>query len=130
MNSLLEALGAILAGVWALLTPGRKKERLRTAIHDDLALLDALDARAEFGQGTTVHDALSRWISTEVLLLSSGKLKRRPRMNWTTLTYGAVMAIGFGFWTWRIDTAHPGLPWYGWVTGGLAIAGVLAILGE
>jgi hypothetical protein len=130
VNSLLEAVGVILTGVWALMTPGRKEARLRTAIHDDLALLGELESHPEFEAGTPSHAALAAWISTQVFALSSGQGRRRRAMNWTTLAYGAVMAAAFGWWTWRITTTTAGFPWYGWITAALAAAGVLAILGE
>jgi len=48
------------------------------------------------------------------------------KVDWQGFWVGFLLLAGFGFWTWRIaqHAHHAGhsLPWYGWITGALAVA--------
>lgn len=102
MDSLIKAASDFLAAVLGKVGfVGRP--RRRAAIHDDLQLLDQLRDSADFGPESPAHHFLRNHITAEVADYSGVELKRKRKIQWSSVVISIVIGAPFGYWTYKLN---------------------------
>lgn len=127
-EKLLGTLGAIAASAFALFKFGARQKALREQIRGDLELIEELQKNSVLRQQTGTIAWLHGKVVVDVAKLARVPLGTRKRpIQWGSLSFAVIVALGFGWWTY--DISKDGFAWPSLLTGLVAALFALSATG-